>query len=198
MRAVPLYSLFICLGGRWLLLGALWGLKLLLTPMPMWVLLILTGMWLLSGGILWYLYTLWDRTERESGQPAPPVFPEGQGGRTHSPVGSIFPVQLVVAVVTQVVVTAAAAETNGARLTVLGQSSYPDRNLTWGNRHELFLRSPGFSTGGAPRDLTKVTLGDHSKPASPWLASGRRGLPGGRRATGFWPARAKPSKCSSA
>lgn len=29
--------------GRWLFLGALWGLKLLLTPMPMWVLMILTG-----------------------------------------------------------------------------------------------------------------------------------------------------------
>lgn len=80
--------------------------------------------------------------DREGVRPTSPTcFPEDQGGRIHSPVGNIFPVQLIVAVVIQVVVTAAAAETNGEKVTVLGQSSYPDRNLTWGNRCELFLRS---------------------------------------------------------
>jgi hypothetical protein len=52
LRSVPHHSRFICLGARWLFLEALCGLQLLLIPRPTWVLRILAGTWLISGGIL--------------------------------------------------------------------------------------------------------------------------------------------------
>lgn len=59
----------------------LWGLKLLLTPKPTWVLRILTGTRLTSGGILWYSYTL---PAQDRGSQAKQPDPEDRGRiKTH-------------------------------------------------------------------------------------------------------------------
>lgn len=86
---VPPHSRFIS-GGNWLFLGALWGLKRPLAPVPRWALRILTGTRWRRGGTPWCSYTLWgqDRGSRATSLPCA----QRPARQDHPPAGAIFPV----------------------------------------------------------------------------------------------------------
>lgn len=121
--------------------------------------------------------------QRVSSRPAPWAPPE-TWGRTYLPVGDVVPVQLIVQIV-----AAAAVGTDGESrvcFIVQGQSLLG----SWLNLGESEVCSSSFRCQDSPlqdpSDLAKVTVSDHSKPASPCSDSDKGPLlvvPGGRRGT---------------